>query len=151
MLFSNTPINLVLVNNQNLPKKWRNLAYSLQTIWNTSIFSVFQGFLCSKLLKYYDVKKGLFLAAKVHQKKANLEFSVKSQQTQAFRHHDHDKLAEKAKFRRQLLLFGRWWKKICSKIIFLHTVLLSHTTTIQHSAKQQTPHTLSWVAAAVSA
>ena len=59
-------------------------------------------------VKYYDVKKGLFLAAKVHQKKANLEFSVKSQQTQAFRHHDHDKLAEKAKFRRQLLLFGRW-------------------------------------------
>jgi len=68
-------------------------------------------FLSSKVfyvVKYYDVKKGLFLAAKVHQKKANLEFSVKSQQTQAFRHHDHDKLAEKAKFRRQLLLFGRW-------------------------------------------
>lgn len=114
----------------------------LHTIWNTSIFSVFQGFLYSKILKYYDVKKGLFLAAKVHQKKANLEFSVKSQQTQAFRHHDHDKLAEKAKFRRQLLLFGRWWKKSVPKLyfctlFFLVTLLLFST---QQSSRH---HTLS--------
>ena len=69
-----------------------------------------------------------------------MEFSVKSQQTQAIRHHDHDKLAEKAKFRRQLLLFGMIVKKICSKIIFLHTVLLGHTTTIQYSAAADTTH-----------